>query len=122
MRSTLKVPSFVGLAVCLIALGISPVRADEQEFPSSELWVFGGLQVGLSDLGVTSITEASKGGWNLGIKAIASKYTPQWVFDLGFGWFHDQQSASSSGSSVKVITNAGFLDVCPRYRLTSHWQ
>jgi outer membrane protein OmpA-like peptidoglycan-associated protein len=111
--------------LCGLALGFSFVSTSasaESWPPQSELWVYGGIQGGVSDLSGTSLTESAKGGWNLGFKLIASKYTPDWVLDLGVGWFHDQQSASSSNGSIKVITNAGFLDICPRYRLTDHWQ
>jgi outer membrane protein OmpA-like peptidoglycan-associated protein len=95
---------------------------DEREPPRSELWIFAGAQGGLSDLSGTTAPEDGKSGWNLGFKGVLSKYTPDWVFDLGVGWFHDQQTVSSPNSSIKVSTNGAFADLSARYRLSPHWQ
>jgi outer membrane protein OmpA-like peptidoglycan-associated protein len=96
--------------------------ASDRAAPDNELWFFGGVQGGLSDLSGTSGGELDKSGWNLGLKLLASKYTREWVFDAGLGWFHDQQSASGANSSIKVLTNAGFADLGARYRLSPNWQ
>jgi outer membrane protein OmpA-like peptidoglycan-associated protein len=106
-----------------LAMTVAAAQAHAVEPPGSELWFFGGLQGGLSNLSGTNAVEAAKGGYNLGIKGLASKYTPNWVFDAGLGWFHDNQSASQGASSVKVKTNAGFTDLGARRRLgDGGWQ
>jgi outer membrane protein OmpA-like peptidoglycan-associated protein len=109
----------------LLTLAMLAAAADARavERPESELWFFGGIQGGLSNLGGTNAVEAAKSGWNLGIKGLASKYTPNWVFDAGLGWFYDSQGASQGTSSVRVKTSAGFADLGARRRLgESGWQ
>jgi len=85
------------------------------------VWIFGGINAGSASVTEASGGERQKAGYHFGVKAVGSYYhEAKWVFDLGIGYFTNHMS--SKGNKVKVYTNAGMLEVSPRYRITPHFQ
>jgi outer membrane protein OmpA-like peptidoglycan-associated protein len=86
-----------------------------------------------ADFGYTGVRpadgllESDRDGAALHVKALFSKYTQDWVGDLGLGYsYHwaqgDDQFSPLRGSKVKVVTRAGFIEFSPRYRLSQRSQ
>jgi outer membrane protein OmpA-like peptidoglycan-associated protein len=84
-------------------------------------WLFGGLDLGYSDLSKVTVTEKAKSGYHLDLKGVAAFYREDWIFDLGVGWFNNNMSYSDSAYKVRVITNGIFVEGSPRYRLDESW-
>lgn len=127
------------MAISLVmALNALPARADDPPPPkvdtvtrehtedgndpdASRFSLFGGLGLGFSKL--NGGTEVDKSGLNFEARVTGSLYNPKMVFDFGLGWMYSRLGGSSSNSltgvttDTTVITQAGFFDFSPRFRL-----
>ena len=120
--------SAVGLASLLViasawAEGGSAVPTPEsvEQVRLGSPWLFFGLDLGSSSVGSVKSPELSKSGYHFGLKGIGAFYKPKWIYDLGAGYFSNNVSAEKGNAKVRVITNGGFLEVSPRYRLNREW-
>ena len=78
--------------------------------------------------------ETAKSGYQLGGKFLGSIYPEHWVIDFGIGWFYSKiqgkertieeksGNLNSEPESVKILTQAAFVEFAPRYRLSKNWQ
>jgi outer membrane protein OmpA-like peptidoglycan-associated protein len=101
-----------------------PLKTD----PRERTWVFLGTNLGFTSVGpASSIRESGRNGYAAHFKALVSRYTTDWVFDLGLGYQHHYASGRDEYSpfrnaQVKVKTRSGFVELSPRYRLDERWQ
>jgi outer membrane protein OmpA-like peptidoglycan-associated protein len=101
-----------------------PLKAD----PRERTWFFAGANLGFTSVSPdSSIRESGRNGYAAHLKALASRYTTNWVFDLGLGYQHHYASGKDeyspfSNAQVKVKTRSGFVEFSPRYRYDTHWQ
>ena len=96
--------------------------------------LFLGLDSGYMQSSPTdSQQETQKSGYQIGGKFLGSVYPENWVFDFGLGWFFSKikgQEYVNDGSGnitnelvdVTILTQAAFLEIAPRYRLSENWQ
>lgn len=80
--------------------------------------------------------EASKKGFQLGLKALGSVFTNDLLLDLGGGFFYNKLAAGASAtdtyldaqgrtvvkSGPQIITRAGYFEFSPRLLLGKGWQ
>lgn len=96
--------------------------------PAERLWLYFG-----ADLGYTSVSpgdgirESDRDGYAVHLKILLSKYTRNWVGDLGLGYAHHVASGSDrfsplADATVRVKTRPAFVEFSPRYRLDVHHQ
>ncbi len=96
--------------------------------PKPRDWIFFGANFGYTGVRPTDgLRESDRDGAALHLKALFSKYSQDWVGDLGLGYtYHwaqgDDQFSPLRGAKVKVITRAGMIEFSPRYRLTARSQ
>lgn len=96
--------------------------------PAERLWMYFGADAGYTKVQPSSgIRESDRDGYAIHLKALASKYTRNWVGDLGLGYaYHNASGTDRFGSltnaTVTVKTRAGFLEFSPRYRIDLHHQ
>jgi outer membrane protein OmpA-like peptidoglycan-associated protein len=82
-------------------------------------WLFFGATGGIARVSQTTFPEREKDGSLLGVKFLASRYSPDWVYDAGFGFFHSFVRSDIAGvANFGVTTNAGFLELGARHMLT----
>jgi outer membrane protein OmpA-like peptidoglycan-associated protein len=96
--------------------------------PTRKLWLYFGADAGYTSVKPSSGSrESDRDGYAIHFKALLSKYTRDWVGDLGLGYsFHSASGADKfsplANARVKVVTRAGFVEFSPRYRLDVHNQ
>jgi hypothetical protein len=98
----------------------APAAGSSGDSAFDHTFVFGGIDGGLSRIFSTSTSESLKSGYNFAIKGVAAVYRKDWVYDLGVGYFTNNMQ--SPGGAVTVLTNGGFVELSPRYRITPQWQ
>jgi|GEM_PF-2871128 len=111
------------ISILLLSLWLVPtVRADEtgQDSTFDHTYAFAGIDAGAARLFSAPAGEALKSGYNFAVKGVGSLYRKDWVYDLGIGYFTN--NIQSSGGGVTILTNGGFVEVSPRYRITSQIQ
>ncbi len=85
--------------------------------------LFGGAGLGYSWL--TDNVDSNKKGLNAEGRITGALYSPKIAFDLGLGWLYSRLSGSSTSSltglttDTTIITQAGFVDLSPRYRFAN---
>ena len=99
----------------------APSRESVERVRLGSPWLFFGLDLGTNSVGSVPASEISKSGYHFGLKGIGAFYKPQWVFDVGGGYFADNISGERGNTKVRVITNGGFLEGSARYRLDRDW-
>ncbi|MBS1961721.1 MAG: OmpA family protein [Bdellovibrionales bacterium] len=96
--------------------------------PAERLWIYFGLDGGYTSVRPSSGSrESDRDGYAIHLKALLSKYTRNWVGDLGIGYAHhmasgDDQYSPLANATVRVKTRAGFVEFSPRYRFDVHNQ
>lgn len=83
--------------------------------------IFLGFDPGYSTLSASG-SERSKNGFQLAGKIYGSRTFDQWLLDVGLGWFYNSLSNTQSTGTIKVTTNAGFLEISPRFHIGTGWQ
>lgn len=96
--------------------------------------LFFGLDGGyLQSKPANTVVESEKTGYQIGGKFLGSVYPQNWVFDFGTGWFYsrlggqeyvrdDQGNTTNTLTKVTILTQAVYVEMAPRYRLTKNWQ
>jgi outer membrane protein OmpA-like peptidoglycan-associated protein len=96
--------------------------------PLERLWLFGGLDFGYTSVRPKSGThESDRDGYAIHGKLLLSKYTREWIGDLGLGYSDHTASGADqfsplANATVRVHTRAAYLELSPRYRLDTHNQ
>lgn len=96
--------------------------------PAERLWIYFGTDIGYTSVAAASGSrESDRDGYAIHLKVLLSKYTRNWIGDLGVGYAHHQASGADrfsplADATVRVKTRAGFVEFSPRYRLDTHHQ
>ncbi len=96
--------------------------------PAERLWLYFGFDGGYTSVRPKAGTrESDRDGYALHFKGLLSKYTRNWIGDLGFGYaYHSASGADQfsplANARVRVQTRAVFVEFSPRYRLDLHNQ
>lgn len=103
-----------------VALALATTHAAHAEAPApTGNWLFFGATGGIARVSQTTFPEREKDGSLLGVKFLASRYVPDWVYDAGFGFFHSFVRSDITGvANFGVTTNAGFLELGARHMIT----
>ncbi len=101
---------------------------DEDNAPrpvhESPWYIFGGIDLGFSAYSSNSAgSDASRSGFQGGVRGLFSHYWTDFVVDAGLGWqLITNKGTEINGSTDKVVSRLGHFDFAGRYRLDRHWQ
>jgi outer membrane protein OmpA-like peptidoglycan-associated protein len=96
--------------------------------PASRLWLYFGLDAGYTSVRPSAGShESDRDGYAAHLKVLVSKYTRNWIGDLGLGYSQhvasgQDQFSPLANATVRVKTRAGFIEFSPRYRFDTHNQ
>jgi peptidoglycan-associated lipoprotein len=102
-----------------------PANYAQEKFSESPWYLFVGSDLGSAHYSTykDSVTEAPRGGTDLGLRLLLAHYTYDWVIDGGLGWqVINNKGTNSDGSQNSDNTRNAYVDFSARYRLDRHWQ
>lgn len=78
---------------------------------------FGGVGFGYADVAESNNSTLDRSGIHAEIKADFSYYNPNFIFDIGIGWFYNEVD----NERVNTFTESTFFEGSLRYRLNHKW-
>lgn len=103
----------VCMSVLLLLVLLPQAIFAQQEVPTRN-WYFIGLEGGVIQKSNVDSPEVKNSGYELGIKGVVSRYSKNWVGDLGLGYHYDNMD----DNGVEVETKAFLGEFGLRYRLS----
>lgn len=118
-----KAVVFAGIALISFVIGIASARADDSQNRDMKFAAFAGMDYGYLAQTAVPESETLKRGYQLSFRASINRYWPEWVGELGLGWFFNRiRSGGELADMTRLTTTAFFLDTSARYRIDRNWQ
>lgn len=105
----------------VLGLSFLTTVAGAQASPEG-FWLLGSFYGNYQRVGVSTTQEPNKSGLGLGLGAVASYYTNQWVLDGELGWMYARLSGTLGTQSFIIHNKNAYAQLNPRYRMGKNFQ
>ncbi|MEK6578587.1 MAG: hypothetical protein AABZ55_05115 [Bdellovibrionota bacterium] len=124
-RQINKTVLFVLILAIVSSVGLPSAKAEENPSTGQEMKyaAFAGMDYGFFAQSSVPVNETLKRGYQLSFRSSITRYWPEWIGELGLGWFFNRiRSAGEINDMTRLTTTAFFLDISGRYRIDQNWQ